>query len=146
MIEIAAITIDDDHLKEAIAKSADLEHEQAFAALADITKAKKELADALETLEGVEREVKYTIDDRAKALYGTDWQAIAGDGYKITRSKTGAVYVINPEVKPAKKFLKITETVNAKAIEAELEAHDGKLPRGIEYNPSRGTMIRITLK
>lgn len=146
MIEIATIKIDDEKLKESITTAADLNNnDEAFAGLTTISQFKKQIADALDTIDGIEREAKAAIDARAKTLYGINWQAITGQGYKITRSKTGSVYNINPEFKPDKKFLIIKESVNSKLVDAEVELH-GKLPKGIEINPDRGTMIKVTIK
>lgn len=146
MIEIAPIQIDDEKLKESITTAADLNNnDEAFAELAAISRFKKQIADALDVVDKIEREAKAAIDSRAKTLYGINWQAIAGQGYKITRSKTGSVYNINPELKPSKKFLIIKESVNSKLVDAEVELH-GKLPKGIEINPDRGTMIKVTIK
>lgn len=146
MIEIDAIKINDDELKQAIASAKDLnDNEAAFAELSKVSQVKKQIKDVLDTLESIEAEAKSEIDSRAKALYGSDWQAIAGRGYKISRSRTGSVYTINPEIKPLKKYLVIKETVNTKLVEAEVEVN-GKLPKGIEINPSRGTMIKVTIK
>ncbi len=146
MIEIDAIKINDDELKQAITSAKDLnDNEAAFAELAKVSQVKKQIKDVLDTLESIEADAKNEIDGRAKALYGSDWQAIAGKGYKITRSRTGSVYTINPDIKPLKKYLVIKETVNTKLVEAEVEVN-GKLPKGIEINPSRGTMIKVTIK
>lgn len=146
MIEIAEIKIDEEALKANILEATDLnDNEAMFERLTEITKAKKELSDALDKIAGLESLAKSEIDSRAKTLYGNDWQAIVGSGYKISKSYTGAVYNISPDVKPAKKYLVIKESVNTKAVEAELEV-SGKLPKGIEPNKARGTMIRISLK
>ena len=146
MITINEINIDDEALKASISEAGDLNNNEAmFEKLTEITKAKKELADALDQITSLESLAKSEIDSRAKTLYGKDWQAIAGAGYKISKSYTGAVYNISPDVKPAKKYLVIKESINTKVVEAELEV-SGKLPKGIEPNKSRGTSIRITLK
>lgn len=146
MIEIAEIKIDEEALKANILEATDLnDNEAMFERLTEIAKAKKELSDALDKIAGLESLAKSEIDSRAKTLYGNDWQAIVGSGYKISKSYTGAVYNISPDVKPSKKYLVIKESVNTKAVEAELEV-SGKLPKGIELNESRGTMIRISLK
>ena len=146
MIEIETIKIDDEALKSSISEATDLnDNEAMFANLTKISEAKKELSDALDLVSSMESLAKSEIDSRAKTLYGNDWQAIAGSGYKISKSYTGAVYNISPDVKPAKKYLVIKESINTKVVEAELEVN-GKLPKGIEPNKSRGTSIRITLK
>lgn len=147
MIEITKIKIDDEALKSNISEAMDLNNnDEMFTRLLEVSKAKKEVADALEKIEAIEKMAKSEIDSRAKNLYGKDWQAIAGEGYKISRSFTGSVYTFDPENKPAKKYLVIKETVNTKLVDAEAELKDGVLPKGIEINPSRGSSIRINLK
>ena len=113
--------------------------------LTTITKAKNELKDLLEIVEKHESAAKMIINARAKQLYGSDWQAIAGDGFKISRSFTGAVYTLNPDYNTPKKFLKIVTSVDAKAVDAYRDEKN-KLPVGVELNPTRGESIRITIK
>lgn len=146
MIELN-IKIDDEQLEKTIADAEQLsDNDKVFASLTEVVKAKKELEDALEVVSKLEAKAKQDIDAKAKALYGNDWQAIAGTGYKITRSFTGAVYMINPDQRPDKKYLKITESIDTAKVKAAIELNDGKLPKGIELNPHRNTSIRITLK
>lgn len=137
--------IDVEGLKKIIDEALDFnENEMIFGQLSAVTTAKKELEASLKKVEEVEKEAKGLINAKAKALYGTDWKVIAGRGYKITRSNTGAVYTTNPEVKVSKKFLKVVESVDTKAVELALEKTE-KLPKGIEYNPKRGESLRITV-
>lgn len=113
--------------------------------LTNITKAKKELKDLLDIVEKYEAAAKGLINSRAKNLYGHDWQAIAGDGFKISRSKTGAIYTRNPDIAVSKKFIEVKESINTKAVDAYFDEKEA-LPKGIELNPTRGEMIRITIK
>lgn len=146
MIELN-IKIDDEKLEKTINNAEQLsDNDKVFASLTEVVKAKKELEDALEVVARLEAKAKQDIDAKAKSLYGNDWQAIAGTGYKITRSFTGAVYIINPDQRPDKKYLKVTESIDTAKVKAAIELNDGKLPKGIEINPHRNTLIRITLK
>lgn len=131
------------HIIEAASELND--NEQIFAKLVELTTIKTEIQDILDIVEKAEREAKDAIKTKAKTLYGNDWQAIKGNGYKISRVPTGSVYTLNPDVKVKKEFLEIKESVNTKAVELELEK-TGKLPKGIEINPKRGESIRITVK
>lgn len=145
MIELN-IKIDEGKLKSLLTEADNLnDNDQVFGKLTEVVAAKKQLEDALETVAKIEAEAKQNIDARAKALYGNDWQAISGTGYKITRSFTGAVYMMNPDQKPDKKFLKIVESLDTAKIKAAIELNGGKLPKGVELNPNRNTSIRITL-
>lgn len=146
MIELN-IKIDDEQLENTINNAEQLkDNDKVFASLTEVVKAKKQIEDALEVVSKLEAKAKQDIDAKAKALYGNDWQAIAGTGYKITRSFTGAVYMINPDQHPDKKYLKVTESIDTAKVKAAIELNDGKLPKGIELNPHRNTSIRITLK
>ena len=138
--------IDEVKLSNTISEALNLnDNDSVFSELAAVTKAKKELQDALETLEKIEVVAKGLINSKAKQLYGEDWQTIVGQGYKITRSKTGAVYTRNPDIPTPKKFIKIVESLDTKLIDAEFDK-TGTLPKGVEINPTRGESIRITIK
>lgn len=115
-----------------------------FEQLTRISKAKAELAALSDALASVEQEAKGLINAKAKALYGEDWQTVKGHGFKITRSRTGAVYDITG--KPQAKFVKVKKSVDSKAVEEFIVRNDGKLPAGIDYNPKRGESIRITVE
>lgn len=146
MIELN-IKIDDEQLENTINNAEQLkDNDKVFASITEVVKAKKQIEDALEVVSKLEAKAKQDIDAKAKALYGNDWQAIAGTGYKITRSFTGAVYMINPDQRPDKKYLKVIESIDTAKVKAAIELNDGKLPKGIELNPHRNTSIRITLK
>lgn len=140
------LEIDVDGLKEAIAGASKLDSNfEVFKQLSSVAHAKKQVADLLEQVEVVEAEAKGLINSKATALYGPAWTAIAGEGYKITRSPTGSVYTRAPDVPVDDKFVEVKEVLLTKEIDAEIEK-TGKLPEGIELNPSRGTSIRITVK
>ena len=84
--------IDEVELGETINEAIKLDNnEQIFNHLCDVKRAKLELEEALEKLDKIEIIAKGLINSKAKQLYGNDWQTIAGDGYKITRSKTGSI-------------------------------------------------------
>ena len=133
-------------LKKLVEEAVDLNDNPAFfAKLASFQEIKNAFKTASEQLDKVEVDVKGAINARAKALYGETWQAVAGDGYKVGRQKTGAVYEFNPEAKPNKKFLKVVTSVNTDEVAIYVK-ENSKLPKGIEYNPSRGETLRITIK
>lgn len=138
--------IDEEKLSETINEAIKLDdNEQMFNQLCEVKRAKAELEDALEALDKIEVVAKGLINSKAKELYGNDWQTIAGQGYKITRSKTGSIYQVSPMERPNKKFLIIKESIDSKAVDAAIEK-SGKLPKGIEINPNRGESIRVALK
>lgn len=136
--------IDLDAIKEAIENSGDLnDNEAVFGALAQVARVKNELGALLDKVASVEAEAKATIVSKGNALYGVEWTAIKGQGYKITRSKTGSVYAPTGEAIP-KKFRKVVESIDAKLVDAFVLVND-KLPEGIDYNPNRGSSLRITV-
>lgn len=139
------LEIDVKELQEAVENADSLNDNAAvFGQLAIIGRAKKELGDAADLLKQVEDMAKGLINAKAKALYGPDWTAIEGPGYKITRSGTGSVYdVIDP--KAAEEFIEVEFKPDAKAIKEYEKGHNA-LPEGIGYNPQRGESIRITVK
>lgn len=138
--------VDLEVLKNVIEGATDLnDNNEMFKSLTQITNAKKELKDILDELEKYEVGAKNLITQKARQLYGKDWQTITGQGYKITRSSTGNIYVRNPDLPVSKRFIELKESLLTKVIDAELEK-TGKLPKGIELNPSRGESIRITIK
>lgn len=116
-----------------------------FGNLAAVAEARGKVEGALELVETLEREVKRAINDRAKALYGKDWTAIEGPGYKITRSFTGSVYDVVAPDKVDPKLVNITVRADTKAIDDYVETKD-TLPAGIERNPNRAESIRIKVK
>jgi hypothetical protein len=137
-------TINEALLYRAIETATELKNDKdVFEGLTQIAKTKSELKDLLETVEKIETESKGLINSRAKALYGNDWQVIAGEHFKVTRSKTGEIYTINGE--PNKKFIKVKKSVDSKAVE-DFVADNDKLPAGIEINDKRGESLRITVK
>lgn len=139
------LEIDLEALKEVIDKSKDLnDNQELFSQLVEVYRAKKQISDVLDQLISIETEAKGFIKAKADALYSNEWSAIKGNGYKITKSSTGSVFNILPDAKPPKKFLVIKESLDSKLVEAHIK-ETGKLPKGIEYNPSRGHSIRVTV-
>lgn len=139
-------SIDLDALKETIDKSTNLnDNEEFFGSLSTISEAKADLKELLEKVESIESEAKNAIKSKAKQLYGTEWRAIAGTGYKITRSYAGSVYSKAPDVKVAKKFIKVVESIDTKVVDLEIEK-TGKLPKGLDFNMNRTEVIRIAVK
>lgn len=139
------LEINVDELKDIINDSKDLnDNEQLFSNLVQFARAKKKINDLLDQIISIEEDAKGLIKSKAQALYGDGWQAIKGKGYKISRSGTGAVFAVLPDAKPPKEFIIVKESLDAKKIEAHIK-ETGKLPKGIDYSPNRGTMIRVTI-
>lgn len=137
------LEINVDELKDIITDSKDLnDNEQLFSNLVQFARAKKQIGSLLDQIISIEEEAKGLIKSKAQALYGDGWQAIKGKGYKISRSETGSVFAV--EGKPPKEFLIVKESLDTHLVEAYIK-ETGKLPKGISYNPSRGTSIRITV-
>ena len=129
-------------LKASIADVKDIDKaEDFFAQLSEVQRVKTEINDVLDLLKSVEAEAKGLINSKAKALFGDEWKAIKGHGFKITRSHTGAVFNITGQ--PNAKFYDTKKVVKSDEVKEYIVAHDGKLPSGIEYNPSRGESISI---
>jgi len=138
--------LDDKKLADSINNAIELkDNNEMFEQLSAVSKVKKYLEDALDKVAQIELVAKGLINSKAKQLYGKDWQTVTGQGYKITRSSTGNIYVRNSDLPVSKKFVELKESLLTKVIDAELEK-TGKLPKGIELNPSRGESIRITIK
>jgi hypothetical protein len=136
--------LDDQAIKNLINEAAELENNnELFGRLAEIARAKQDFKDVAEVLDKVELEIKAEINDQAKALYGPQWHAIKGDGYKITRSYTGSIYEIAGE--PAPELIEVKQSIKSKLVDEYVKAK-GTLPEGIGYNPNRGEAIRITVK
>lgn len=138
--------INDEELSKSINEAIKLDNnEEMFDRLCEVKRAKLELEEALDKIEKLEIIAKGLINSKANELYSTDWQTITGKNYKITKSSTGSIYIRNPDIKVNKKFIELKESLLTKIIDLEIET-TGKLPKGIEINPSRGSSIRITLK
>lgn len=138
-IKLAPIT-------QAIEKSKDLKADRkVFTELAQVALARKEVEDILDQIEAVEREVKLAVNARAKALYGEDWTAVQGPGFKFSRSFGGSIYDIPEPAKVDTKFLKVTVRPNTDKIN-EFRETKNALPDGIELNPNRNESIKITVK
>lgn len=139
-----SLNIDLDQLRTDIESATKItDDEKFFEQLSEVEVVKKQLKDAADLLYSIEQDVKGLINTKAKALFGPDWQAIKGERFKITRSKTGDMYLVNG--KPNPKFTKVKVSVDSKAVEEFLVSND-KLPAGIEVNDKRGESLRITIK
>lgn len=139
------LEIDLEALKGVVEEAKDLnDNQELFSQLVEVYRVKSEIGNILDQLTSIETEAKGLIKAKADALYGSEWTAIKGEGYKITRSATGSVFNILPDAKPPKEFLVIKEAVDSKKVE-EFIKEKGKLPKGLEYNPSRGSSIRVTI-
>lgn len=133
-----------DWLKDQIANAKEITgDEEYFEQLSSIEVVKKQVNDILDQVKSLEAEAKGLINEKAKMLYGNDWQVISGKHVKITRSQTGAVYSITGT--PGAKFVEIKKTVNSKAVDQFVAEHN-RLPKGIDINPSRGEQLRVTIK
>jgi len=132
-----------EEIKDTITEAIDLnDNEQLFSKLVEVYRAKKKINDVIDQLISIETEVKGLIKSKADALYGNEWSAIKGKDYKITKSGTGSVF--NIVGKAPKQFLVIKESLDSKLVENFIK-ETGKLPKGIEYNPSRGYSIRVSV-
>lgn len=139
------LEIDIDSIKQAIEDAVDLnDNEAIFKELVSFEKAKKQLKDAMEQITSVEDTAKGLINSKANALYTSSWEAIQGHGYKITKSPTGSVFSMEKGAKVPKQFLVIKESVDTKLVNKYIK-EEGKLPKGLVYNPTRGQSIRITV-
>lgn len=114
-----------------------------FGKLAEFATVKRQLDDAMDAIKKVETDIKGIINAKAKQLYGPQWQAISGPGYKISRSYTGAKY---EQVGAApEQFIIIKQSVDSKAVDDYVKGHN-ELPAGIAQSTARGESIRITVK
>lgn len=128
--------------------------------LVKIDDAKKEVKKLKDAFDTAEAEVKAAINTRAKALYGDEWEAIKGNGYKISRSGTGAAYIVetgldeeataedkvswivsNPE---SLAYLKVDVKVDKDLADQHIK-DTNELPPKIVANCDRGESIRITV-
>lgn len=142
--------LDLDKVKLIIGNSKDLKgDEQFFEAMSAMSFAKQAVKDVLDQVESYERDAKQQINDRAKALYGKDWQVIEGEHFKISRSATGSVYELIDSEAAAKvdpNLIKVAMAVDAKVADTYRESHDNKVPNGIAVNEHRGERIMITVR
>jgi len=117
-----------------------------FEALAQIEKAKQEFLDSFEVLLQAERDVKITIDGKAKTEYGEEWDVIVGTNYQIGKSLTGALYVPAQDLTDVpEEFLTVRRNLDSIAVDKYI-VDNGTLPDGVEYNPSRGRTIKIKVQ
>lgn len=135
------IEIDVDAIGDAINNATSLnDNDQVFAALASYVLPKKQLEDALDKIASIEAAAKGIIKARAEALYGAEWDAIKGHGYKVSRQPTGAVFEVTG--KPKKEFVITKVSVDSKKVVDYVKAN-GKMPAGIELNKNRGDSLRV---
>jgi hypothetical protein len=114
-----------------------------FGKLAEFAHVKAQIKDLGDLIDKAEIEIKGIINSKAKALYGPNWQAIAGPGYKISRSFTGAKY---EQVGAApEEFIIVKQSVDSKAVDNYVKGNSA-LPEGIAVNQARGESIRMTIK
>jgi len=141
---IINVEIDLDEVNNIVSEALKLEdNAELFTKLAEFAKIKKQIADAVDAIDRVEVDIKGVINAKAKQLYGNDWQAIAGPGYKISRSFTGAKYEHVGEA--SEEFIVTKLSINSKAVDTYVKEHSD-LPTGIAVNSARGESIRITVK
>lgn len=139
------LEIDLQAIKDTIEQAKDLnDNQEVFNKLVSVYKVQNEINRALDDITSVLIQAKGLIKHKADTIFGKDWTAIKGHGYKITRQNTGAVFITIPDKKPAKEFVQIKEVLNSKRIEEYIK-ETGKLPKGIEYNSNRGDSIQIKL-
>lgn len=132
-----------DTLRKQIESSKTIKGDEAyFEQLSQMQAVKLELKALEDELMSVEAEAKGLINSKAKSLYGDNWQVIQGENFKITRSKTGDVYLINGS--PNSKFIKIKKSVDSKAVD-DYVVEKGSLPTGIEVNDQRGESIQVKI-
>lgn len=145
MIKIEA-EFDPEAIKETIASSQKLEDDhKVFEQLASIAKLKKQLANAQDEFDQLEREAKQAINDRAKSLYGEDWSAIKGDKFKIVRYLSGSVYeIVDTDAVDTIFVKKVDPTLDTDAIDVYRETKSS-LPDGIGVNPNRKEVIRVSV-
>ncbi len=144
VIELNLGTVDLGAIQAAIESSGSLDDNDAiFQGLSEIQFIKDKLAEASALVKATEDEVKSTINSKAKALIGKNWQVVKGEGYKISRSEAGAKYEATEDADD--KYLKVAISVNSDEVD-DFVKNSGKLPKGIAYNPKRSEQIRITVK
>ena len=136
--------LDDEALRNLITEASELnDNDELFGRLAEIDRLKQDFSEVKDVLDKYEADVKAEINSKATALYGPNWDAIKGHGYKITRSATGSKYDIIGE--PAAELIEVKRSLKSKLVDEYVKAH-AALPEGVGYNPLRGQSIRITVK
>ncbi len=135
--------IDIESLRETIESALDLNDNQLlFEKLIEFESAKKKINEALDLIKSIEADAKGLILSKANALYTDKWEAIKGKNYKITKSSTGSVFNVTDEAD--EEFVVLKKTANTKVINQYIK-DNGKLPKGLTYNESRGVSLRITV-
>lgn len=136
-----SLKIDLTKLIEQIEESNNLSDIDFYNNLSSLFETKKELLDILDSIKSLESKIYQQIDSRAKVTIGSDWSAIKGNNFKITKSYSGQSYEITGE--PDKAYLKITESPDSSKITEYRNLHDNKLPQGFGINENRNSSIRI---
>ena len=132
-----------DNLREQIDAAKDIKDNEAFfEQLTLVQKVKNELKQLDDAITSIDQEAKGLLNNKAKSLYGDNWQVVKGERFKITRSKTGDMYLLTDSASP--KFVKVKKSVDSKAVDAYV-TEKGKLPKGIEVNDQRGESVRIVI-
>lgn len=137
------LKVDIKSIRETIENALELnDNQQLFEKLIEFESAKKKINDALDLIKSIETDAKGLIISKANTLYTDKWEAIKGKNYKITKSSTGSVFNVTDEAPD--EFVVIKRTANTKVINQYIK-DNGKLPKGLEYNESRGVSLRITV-
>lgn len=135
------LKVDIKSIRETIENALELnDNQQLFEKIVEFEIVKKQANDLLDTIESIEADVKGLINSKANALYTDKWEAIRGKNYKITKSQTGSVFVIDGE--PSEEFVVIKKSLDTKLVNNFIK-ETGKLPSGVQYNEGRGSSIRI---
>lgn len=137
------LEIDASDLIKVIKTASKLEDIDLYNKFSKIVELKSQLYNTLDDLDSLENKIKTEIDKRAKATIGKDWKFIKGNKFSITKSYTGSIYEINGE--PDKEFTVTRITLDAGKVKEYREQHEGKLPKGVIFNPNRNSSIRIKL-
>jgi hypothetical protein len=137
------LKVDIKKLRETIESALDLnDNQQLFEQLIEFERVKKQVADIVDSIKSIEVDAKGLIASKANALYTDKWEAIKGKHYKITKSPTGSVFIIDGE--PENEFVVIKKSLDTKLVNNYIK-DNGKLPSGVQYNDARGTSIRINV-
>lgn len=138
------LKVDIKSIRETIENALELnDNQQLFEKIVEFEIVKKQANDLLDTIKSIEADVKGLINSKANALYTDKWEAIKGKHYKITKSPTGSVFIIDGE--PENEFVVIKKSLDTKLVNNYIK-DNGKLPSGVQYNEARGTSIRINVQ
>lgn len=134
--------IDPEKLRDVIKEAKQLDQNpQVFKQLSQVAAARAQIKAADDAVKAIENEAKALINERAKQT-DKNWTVIVGPGYKINRSQTGAVYLIEDEAKAAEFIKKQDPAADTDKVK-EYHETESKLPPGVVENPERGDKISI---